>query len=398
MIRLDIENQALKTTTFCQLKQIYVCNQCFFGSKLCDSNSLRQVFAEIILPKAYTERADRMEKKSLTHGILLLLSCAALSIGVSAGPLLMKFYYFNGGRLIWFPAWIETAGWPILLVPIFVSSAYKKKQGQTGNQHISLKLGLASVGIGLLTGLDLYMYSTGLSYLPLSTAALLLASQLAFNALFSYLIVRQKFTPYSINAVLLLTLAIIMLSFNGSHDRSSQVTNEEYFLGFIMALSAAALYGLILPLIELTYKAIDSEISYTLVMEMQLIISLSATVLTTVGMGYDKGFAAIPAEAKLSKSGETFYYIALVANGVCWQLFYIGVFGVIFLTNSLFSGIMMAISVPVNQVLAVMLFHEKFTGVKGVSLAVALWGFVSYLYGEYRCSKKFEKLESLEIP
>ncbi|GLJ32672.1 hypothetical protein SUGI_0657380 [Cryptomeria japonica] len=339
-----------------------------------------------------------MEKKSFFQWILLLSSFGALTIGVTAGPLLMKFYYHNGGKQTWFPAWIETAGWPILFLPIWFSSAYNKNHGQTWTKHICPKLVLASIGIGLLTGLDNFMYSKGLCYLPLSTAALLIAAQLAFNGLFSFLLVRQKFTPYSINAVILLTLATITLSFNSSNDRPSQVTHANYVLGFIMLLGSAAFYGLILPLIELMYKATDSEISYTLVMEMQLIMGFSATVFTTVGMGAHRSFHAIIVESKISKSGEVWYFVALITNGLCWQLFYIGVFGVIFLMDSLFSGIMTAISVPVNQVLAVILFHEKFTGVKGISVAVALWGFISYLYGEYRYFRKLEQSPSLDIP
>jgi RNA polymerase sigma-70 factor (ECF subfamily) len=36
----------------------------------------------------------------------------------------------------------------------------------------------------------------------------------------------------------------------------------------------------------------------------------------------------------------------------------------------------------VSGVLAVLFFHESFNGTKGVSLALAVWGFVSYFYGE----------------
>ena len=39
---------------------------------------------------------------------------------------------------------------------------------------------------------------------------------------------------------------------------------------------------------------------------------------------------------------------------------------------------------PVAEVLAVVIFKEKFTGEKGMSLAMSLWGFTSYFYGEYK--------------
>jgi hypothetical protein len=57
-----------------------------------------------------------------------------------------------------------------------------------------------------------------------------------------------------------------------------------------MTLVAAALYGLILPLVELTYKKSRQEINYTLVMEIQMVMCLLATVFCTVGMLINKDF------------------------------------------------------------------------------------------------------------
>ena len=45
-----------------------------------------------------------------------------------------------------------------------------------------------------------------------------------------------------------------MLSFNMSGDISGKVMNRKYVLGFILTTVAVALYGFIVPLIELTYK------------------------------------------------------------------------------------------------------------------------------------------------
>jgi hypothetical protein len=47
----------------------------------------------------------------------------------------------------------------------------------------------------------------------------------------------------------------------------------------------------------------------------------------------------------------------------------------------------MTVLIPVTEVLAVMFFHETFNGTKGVALALSLWGFVSYFYGELQTSK-----------
>lgn len=243
---------------------------------------------------------------------------------------------------------------------------------------------LASVGLGVLTGLDDFFYAWGVSYLPVSTSSLLIASQLGFNAVFAYFLVKQKFTAYSINAVVLLTLGSGMLALHTSSDRPEGISQGQYWLGFIVTIVAAALYGFILPLIELCYKKTTRRITYTLVMEMQLIMSFTATAFCTVGMVVNKDFHAIAREARGSDVGEFKYYMMLVWNAVCWQLFFIGVFGVIFMSTSLLSGVIIAVFIPITEVLAVIFYKESFSGEKGMALGLSMWGFASYLYGEYK--------------
>ncbi|KAL4574923.1 hypothetical protein LXL04_021763 [Taraxacum kok-saghyz] len=69
------------------------------------------------------------------------------------------------------------------------------------------------------------LYACGVSRLPVSTTSLIIASQLGFTAFFAFLLVKQKFTPYSITA----------------------------------------LYGLVLPMVEMTYNKAKQAITYTLV-------------------------------------------------------------------------------------------------------------------------------------
>lgn len=324
------------------------------------------------------------KKKNLGQWILLILNCVTLSIGGVAGNLLIRFYFLHGGNRIWFCAWLQTAACPLLILPILISSHMRGQSSESESTHVTPKLSLASVVIGILTGLDNFLYTWGLAYLPLSTASLLVAPQLAFNALFAFILVKQKFTAYSLNAIVLLTMGAVMLAFHADGDRPHGVTSQRYWLGFFAAGAAAALYGFILPLIEFVYRKTTRRITYTLVMEMQFIMSLSATIVCMIGMVVNKDFPAIGREAMESDVGKFNYYMSVVWNAICWQLFFLGVYGVIFLTSSLWSAVLMTSLTPVVEVLAVVIFHEKFTGEKGMSLAMAMWGFTSYFYGEYK--------------
>ena len=78
----------------------------------------------------------------------------------------------------------------------------------------------------------------------------------------------------------------------------------------------------------------------------------------------------------------------VVLSGMIWQCFFLGELGVVFSASSLVSGIVIAVLLPVTEILAVIFFAEKFQAEKGVSLALSLWGFVSYFYGEIQDNKR----------
>ncbi|KAM7514525.1 hypothetical protein LguiA_004108 [Lonicera macranthoides] len=335
---------------------------------------------------------------------LLILNCVLLSIGNCGGPLIMRLYFIHGGNRVWLSSWLETAGWPIIFLPILFLYLRNRRSTTTAGTttklfHMKLPLFLASAFIGILTGLDDYLYAYGVARLPISTSALIIASQLAFTALFAFLLVKQRFTSYSVNAVVLLTVGAAVLALHTSSDRPKGESKREYALGFIMTVAAAALYGLVLPMVELTYNKAKQGITYTLVMEIQMVMCLFATLFCTVGMLVNNDFKVIPREGREFELGERWYYVVLVLSGIFWQCFFLGAIGVIFCASSLLSGIIIAVLLPVTEILAVIFYHEKFQAEKGVALVLSLWGFVSYFYGEMKYNKKKKQsISQMELP
>ncbi|XWS25330.1 hypothetical protein CRYUN_Cryun27aG0059900 [Craigia yunnanensis] len=341
-------------------------------------------------------KPDTTERK-----VLLVINCFLLSVGNCGGPLLMRLYFIHGGKRVWFSSWLETGGWPIILFPIACAYMYRSRTQPTSeNKLFFMKppLFIAAAVIGTMTGLDDYLYAYGIARLPVSTASLIIASHLAFTSAFAFLLVKQKFTSYSINAVFLLTIGAGSLALHTSSDRPANESNRDYVLGFLTTLAAAALYGFILPLVELTYKKANQEISYALVMEIQMVMCLFATGFCTVGMLVNNDFKVIPREAREFELGETKYYVVAIGSAIIWQGFFLGVIGVIFCASSLLSGIVIAVLLPVTEILAVILYKENFQAEKGVALALSLWGFVSYFYGEIKQTKKKKRAPETEMP
>ncbi|KAK8705530.1 hypothetical protein V6N13_049131 [Hibiscus sabdariffa] len=322
---------------------------------------------------------------------LLIVNCIILSIGNCGSPLMTRLYFIHGGQRVWFSSWLQTGAWPIILLPI--ASAYfhrSRNRPSSQNKLFLMKppLFLAATVIGILTGFDNYLYVYGISRLPVSTSSLIIASQLAFTAGFAFVLVKQKFTSYSINAVFLLTIGAGVLAMHTSGDRPANESDREYVLGFLMTLGAAALYGFILPLVELTYKKAKQEISYAIVMEIQMVMCLFATGVCTIGMLVNNDFKVIPREAREYELGETKYYVIAIFTAITCQCFFLGAIGVIFCASSLLSGIIITVLLPITEILAVIFYKESFHAEKGVALALSLWGFLSYFYGEIKESKK----------
>ncbi|PKA64802.1 Purine permease 3 [Apostasia shenzhenica] len=356
--------------------------------------------------KAASHRQLPAAPASTIRNLKLLLTaanCLFLSLGNAGGPIFLRLYFLHGGRRQWLSSWIQTAGWPILLLLLAFSFIHRRRSDPSAPLfHLSRRLFTAAVVIGLLTGLDDFLYSYGLSFLPVSTSAVLIATQLAFTAFFAFVIVRQRFTAFSVNAVALLTVGAAVLALHSGGDRPAGVTVAGYWKGFALTLGAAALYGLVLPLVELAYGKAGRPVTYTLVMEMQLVIGFFATALSTVGVIANHDFQAMAGEAATYGLGEAKYYAVIVAAVIFWQLFFLGAVGVISCVNTLLAGIIIAVFIPVVEVLGVIFLHEKFSTEKGVALALSLWGLASYSYGEYRESKKKKKnqneLQSENLP
>ncbi|XP_045823893.1 purine permease 1-like [Trifolium pratense] len=357
------------------------------------------------MAEAKEEKTERKMKK-----ILLIINCLILALGNSGGPLIMRLYFIHGGKRVWLSSFLETAGFPLMLLPLTVSYIKRRRINHRPPPStttvitteklniISMKppLFFAAAFIGILTGLDDYLYAFGVARLPISTSALIIASQLGFTAVFAFILVKQKFTAFSVNAVVLLTVGAGVLAMHTSGDRPAGVSVRQYVIGFLTTVAAAALYGFVLPLIELVYKKTKQPLTYSLVMEIQFVMCLFATLFCAVGMIVNNDFKVIPREARNFGLGETTYYVVLVVSAIMWQAFFLGAIGVIFCASSLFSGILIAVLLPLTEVLAVIFYKESFNAEKVVSLVLSLWGFVSYFYGEIKQAKKQKKKSVLE--
>ncbi|KAL6867704.1 hypothetical protein ACP4OV_015728 [Aristida adscensionis] len=308
-------------------------------------------------------------------GPLVMLSACLVVLG-AGGPLHLRVYFVHGGRRLWLSTMMQLSGCQ-LLPP---------------------RLAGAVAALGGFFAVACYVYSRGAQALPVSTSSLLLATQLSFNAVFAFLLVGLRFTPFSANAVVLLTVGPAVLGVGPSSGKPAGEDSGAYWTGFFEAISAAAMFGVGLPLMEVAtsrYGRRRSEPAaaaaaaarkpppYVMVMQIQAVMGAAGTAVCLVGMAVTGDFQAMRGEAAgFGLGGRSGYYLVFALQAVSWQLFNLGVMGLVICASSLLAGVMIAVLLPLSEILAVILLHERFDGTKGIALVLSLWGFVSYLYGE----------------
>ncbi|CAA7394167.1 unnamed protein product [Spirodela intermedia] len=323
------------------------------------------------------------ERKETFRRVALILSIIFLVVGAVGAPLLTRIYFLHGGSRVWVTTFVQFIAFPLVLPLLYASYLRRWQRGERKLVQLSAKVTAASVGIGIIAAADAYLYTYGSMSLPLSTSTLVFSTQVVFTAVFAFLLVRQKFTAFSVNAIVLLVIGAVLLGVQSSGDRPPGVSDKKYYLSFFAMIGAAVLYGLMMPLIQWTYWWFKQKATLTTVIEMQVIMSVSGIVFSAVAMIINKDFPAIKREAEqIYELGETKYYLVLVGAALFWQMMTLGFLGVICCSSGLFAGVIIAMLLPVGEIMPVLLLDEQFTSAKGIATALCFWGFLSYLYGE----------------
>ncbi|KAH0974359.1 hypothetical protein GBA52_016258 [Prunus armeniaca] len=314
--------------------------------------------------------------------------------GQSAGTLLGRLYFEEGGKRKWIGALVQLVGFPILLPFCFFLKS--KKINPTTEGPSVLILAMVCVTLGLLIAGSCFLTSFGLLYLPVSTFSLICASQLGFTALFSFFI---------INSVVLVTISSTLLVFQANDNsedtpNTGRVSQGKYAAGFICTVGASARTGSALALTQFAFNKVIRKETYIVVMDVIIYQSLVATCAALVGLFASGEWKGLKREMDEFEIGKASYVMILVWTSIAWQVFVIGAVGLIFEVSSLFSNVISALGLPVIQILAVIVFQDAW--LEGDSNScVALWGFVSYVYQPYlddRCKSETEDPNASEAP
>lgn len=327
---------------------------------------------------------EAYRSRPISHWILLVLSTAAMLVAFPASSLLSRLYFSNGGKSKWLISWVAVAGWPIpalILIPTyFILGIYPTP--------LNLKLALSYIFLGFLSAADNLMYAYAYAYLPASTASLVASTALVFSSLFGYLFVKNKMNASIINAIVIITAAMVIIALDSDSDRYGYVTDTQYIMGFVWDILGSALHGLIFALSELVFIKYLGRRSFHVVLEQQVMVSLFGFIFTTIGCVVNKDFPAMASEAQNFKGGKSAYYLVLTWGVITFQLGILGATAILFLASTVFAGVLNSIRVPLTSIAAVILMKDPMSGFKILSLIITFWGFACYIYGNRPVSKE----------
>ncbi|XP_009782918.1 probable purine permease 10 [Nicotiana sylvestris] len=325
--------------------------------------------------------------------------------GQAIGTLLGKLYFNKGGNNIWLASLLQNIGFPILIPFLLIPSSTNKSDK---NRNVNIKKPSIFVLVPLYISLGLFLagncmlYSIGQLYIPVTTYTLICTSQLGFNSLFSFFLNKQKFTPYIVNSLVLLTISSSLLLLQNDDESGNSIkkySKKKYITGFLCTLAASAGYGFMLSITQLAFQKVFKRESFRLIIEMTIYESLVATMANLVVLFASGEWKFLNKEMNEFELGKKSYVLTLIGTAVSWQGFTVGSIGLIFKVSSLFSNVISILGVPMAPIFSVLFLQEKMNGVKVISMVLAMWGFLSYMYQHYLddLKKKSEKNVSSNV-
>ncbi|KAI4312554.1 hypothetical protein MLD38_037360 [Melastoma candidum] len=145
---------------------------------------------------------------------------------------------------------------------------------------------------------------------------------------------------------------------------------------------------------QLSFEKVLKRETFRVVLDMQIYTSMVATFVAVFGLFASGEWKTLHGEMRGFAKGEVSYVMTVAWTAVVWQVCAVGVVGLIFMVSSLFSNVISTLSLAITPIASVIVFHDKMNGVKVISMLMAFWGFVSYIYQNHLDDVKARRIRS----
>lgn len=320
--------------------------------------------------------------------------------------LLLNFFYVQDNREesdqdlqykgTWTQALIQNAAFPIL-IPLFSIFPSPKPNLETNNtRFLSFRLLFLYFSLGVLVAAHSKLFALGKLYANYGVFTLISATQLIFTALFTAVINRFKFNRWIIISIIL-TLVIYVFGspdFGGEPDENEEFYSIQAWLTFAASVS----FALSLCLIKLGFekllvntKRYGNKKVFRMVLEMQICVSFVASVVCLVGLFASGEFKELKGDSERFKKGETYYVLSLIGLALSWQVWAVGLIGLVLYVSGVFGDVVHMCTSPLVALFVVMAFDfmdDEFSWPRIGALIGTALALGSYFYSLHKKNKK----------
>ncbi|KAL0694528.1 hypothetical protein Bca4012_061708 [Brassica carinata] len=326
--------------------------------------------------------------------------------GDSLVMLLLNFYYVQDNRSendqdqqyrgTWTQALLQNVAFPIL-IPLFFVLPKPKVSDQTNNRHPPfLRVLLLYVSLGVLVSVYSKLYALARLYVGWG---ILVPAQLILTSLFSAFINRLKFNRWIVISIIFTLAADFFCTpaFSGTPTE-----DESYTYGikaWLILIFPTLAFSLSLSLTQLGFEKVlvktkrygGNKKVFRTVLEIQICVSFVATLICLVGLFASGEFKELKGDSERYKKGRTYYVMSLVGLALSWQVWGVGLLGLVLLVSGLFADVVHMCASPVVALLVVLAFDFKdddFGWQRRGALVGAVLALASYFYYLHKSKKK----------
>ncbi|XP_018450527.1 purine permease 14 [Raphanus sativus] len=336
------------------------------------------------------------------HWPTILLSTILVIVGQTVAKLLENFYYDQINRSeydesrqndgVWTQALLQTVGFPLLLLPFIIIAAKKQHNNQPCHQLHYKSLTVIYICIGVVMSVQARLSAMGKLEIPFGVFTLIYTTQLLFTPLFARLVNKIKFNRWVVisSALAIATGALTLSSaFGGEPDEAE----ENYARGSWAALFAAVCFSLLLCNIQnvfdsYIFKRTETTTArkpsfFASVLEVIVFSSLVATIISAAGLLIAGEQDDLKREMNEFSKGKGAYVMAMVGQAVSWQVYWVGIVGLVFSVSSVLSNVISVVTWPIVSVLVVIFFNfmdDEFDVFKGIALITAVLSAAAYFF------------------
>ncbi|CAN6902529.1 unnamed protein product [Brassica oleracea] len=336
--------------------------------------------------------------------------------GDSLVMLLLNFYYVQDKRSesdqnrqyrgTWTQALLQNAAFPILIPLFFLFPSPKQKtEPVSSDPPPFLRVLSLYVSLGVLVSVHSKLYALAKLYVGWG---ILVSTQLILTSLFSAFINRLKFNRWIIVSITFTLAADFFGSpaFSGAPDE-----DESYTYGikaWLILIFPTLAFSLSLSLMQLGFEKVlvktkrygDKKV-FRMVLEMQIVVSFIAALICLVGLFASGEFKELNGDSVRFKKGEGYYGLSLVGLAISWQVWAVGLLGLVLLVSGVFADVVHMCASPVVALLVVLAFDfkdDEFGWQRRGALLGSVLALASYSYSLYKTKKKdVEELNKREL-